>query len=82
VSHIIGWILLALGYVLVFLGGLWIIVLAWQRSVLWGAACLLLPGAQLVYVIAHWKESKEGFFLTLAGLALLILATIIGAPGR
>lgn len=50
-----------LGWVLGLLGTLWVIVLAWQRSVLWGLVCLLVPIVQLVYIVAHGKEAKEGF---------------------
>lgn len=40
------------------------------------------PGTivQLVYVAAHWKESKDGFFLQVTGLVLMILAAITGVP--
>jgi ArsR family transcriptional regulator, arsenate/arsenite/antimonite-responsive transcriptional repressor len=60
--HSVGLAILILGWVLGLLGTLWVIVLAWQRSVLWGLVCLLVPIVQLVYIVAHWKEAKEGFF--------------------
>ncbi|MGC1647915.1 MAG: hypothetical protein WA741_19000 [Candidatus Sulfotelmatobacter sp.] len=81
VVHILGWTFLVLGWVLAFLGSVWIIVLAWQRSILWGLICFLLPIVQLVYVAGHWKESKEAFFLHVAGLVLTILAAIARVPG-
>ena len=80
--HSFGWVLLILGYVLAFLGSLWIIVLGWQRKILWGVICFLVPAVQLVYVAVYWKESKEGFFLLLAGLGLVILAALTGVPGH
>jgi hypothetical protein len=43
--------------------------------------CFLIPIVQLVYVAAHWKESKEGFFVQIAGLLLMLLAAITGVPG-
>lgn len=79
--HTLGWILFILGWVLAFLGSLWIITLGWQRNVYWGVICILFPVIQLVYVAAHWKESKEAFFLEVAGLALVILAALTGVPG-
>ena len=80
--HTVGWVLLILGWLLAFLGSLWIIILGWQRNILWGLICFLVPIVQLVYVAAHWKESKEPFFLLMAGLAMMLLAALAGAPGR
>jgi len=81
VIHILGWIFLALGWVLALLGSAWIIVLAWQRSILWGLVCFLVPIVQFLYVAAHWKESKEGFFIQISGLVLMLLAALAGVPG-
>ena len=36
---------------------------------------------QLIYVAMHWKESKEAFYLQIAGLVLVILAAMSGVPG-
>jgi hypothetical protein len=66
------------GYVLSFFGGLWIIVLAWQRGILWGLGCLLFPILQLVYVVLNWKEAKSPFFLLLAGFGAFFLSVAIG----
>ncbi|MGA9482905.1 MAG: hypothetical protein WBV48_13330 [Candidatus Acidiferrales bacterium] len=81
IFHTLGWALLAIGYLLAFLGSLWIIILGWQRNILWGVICFLVPIVQLVYVAAHWKESKDAFFLQIAGLVLVILAALAGVPG-
>jgi hypothetical protein len=80
--HTVGWIFLIVGWLFSFLGSLWIIILGWQRNILWGLICFLVPIVQLVYVAAHWKESKEGFFLLMSGLVMVILAAIAGVPGR
>jgi hypothetical protein len=65
------------GYAASFLGGLWIVVLAWQKGILWGLGCLFLPVIQLIYVALNWKESKNAFFLQLSGIALLILSMLL-----
>ena len=82
VVHVLGWTLLISGWLLAFLGSLWIIILGWQRNILWGVICFLAPVIQLVYVAAHWKESKDAFFLLVSGLVLVILAAFMGVPGR
>ena len=57
-----------LGMLLGVVGGVGIIVLAFQESILWGLACLVIPGAALVFVIMNWEEAKTPFFISLAGL--------------
>jgi hypothetical protein len=66
------------GYALCFLGGLWIIVLAWQKGVLWGLGCLFLPFLQLVYVALNWKQARSAFFLLLAGIVAFFLSVASG----
>ena len=78
--HTIGWAIFAVGLLLAFLGYLWILILGWQRNVLWGVVCFFIPMLQLVYIAAHWKESKDGFFLQVAGVGLILLAIYIGVP--
>jgi hypothetical protein len=69
---------LVAGYGLCFLGGLWIIVLAWERDIVWGLACLLVPIAQLLFVALNWKQSKQAFFLWLAGFMAFFLSSVVG----
>jgi hypothetical protein len=69
--------LLWVGFILCFFGGLWIIVLAWQKGVIWGLGCLLFPLLQFVYVAFNWRQAKSAFFLLLTGLAALVASSII-----
>jgi hypothetical protein len=64
---IISWILTACG-------AIWIVCVAWQRSVIWGAACFVIPVCQLFYVALHWREAKQPFFLLVAGFVVRVLA--------
>jgi hypothetical protein len=81
VVHTVGWIFCALGWLFAALGSVWIIFLGWQRNIYWGVICFLLPIVQLLYVAGHWEESKDAFYLEIAGLALLAFAAIAGVPG-
>jgi hypothetical protein len=67
------------GYTLCFCGGLWIVVLAWRKGILWGLGCLFFPVIQLIYVALNWKQAKSAFFLLLTGLGALLVS---GALGR
>jgi hypothetical protein len=68
------WPILILGYVLMFLGHLWIVVEAWQKGVLWGFGCLLFPVVSLIYVALNWKLVKNAFFLEVGGLIAVSIA--------
>lgn len=70
-------VFLCAGYVLCFLGGLWVVVLAWQKGIVWGLGCLFFPVLQLIYVALNWKEAKSAFLLQLAGFGALILAAVL-----
>jgi hypothetical protein len=66
------------GYGLCLFGGLWIVVLAWQKGILWGIGCLLFPILQLVYVALNWKQTKSAFFLLLAGFVAFFVSSALG----
>ena len=70
-------ILSIVGAVLCIIGGLWLIVLAFQESILWGLACLFLPFVSILFVVTHWAEAKGAFLTSLAGAALII---VFGTP--
>ena len=68
------WPLLILGYVLMFIGHLWIVVEAWQKGILWGIGCLFVPLVSLIYVALNWKLVKNAFFLQVCGFILSVIA--------
>lgn len=75
-----GSLLLILGSILMIGGGIWLLVVAFQESLLWGLGCLLVPFVGLVFVIMNWSESKNPFFVQLAGLVLGVLGVVISGP--
>ena len=70
--------LLWLGYALCFFGGLWVVVLAWQKGIVWGLGCLFVPVLQLIYVALNWKQTKSACFLLLAGFVAIFASAAIG----
>ena len=70
--EVVGLILWLIGMVLVAVGGIWLLVVAFQERVLWGLGCLLVPLVALVFVIMHWKEAGKPFLIELAGLVPLV----------
>ena len=62
--------LLALGSVTVVISGLWTLVVAAQRGILWLLAVLLLPVTQLVLLFVEPK-SRRPFVVSLIGFGLM-----------
>lgn len=65
-------LLFILGIAACVVGGLWLLITAFQESVGWGVACLLLPIVSLIFVFLHWEDAKKPFLIGLAGNLLLI----------
>jgi hypothetical protein len=78
VLAVLALILLWTGYALCFLAGLWIVIVAWQDSVLWGVGCFLFPFLQLIYIALNWKQTKSAFFVLIAGFAALLASGMAG----
>jgi len=71
-------ILLLIGYGITIIGAIWFLIVAFSESILWGLGCFLLAPVSLVFLIMHWQDSKNPFFMQLAGLALIFAATPSG----
>ena len=73
--------LMILGFILAVVGGIWLLVVAFQTSILWGICTLLIPFVSLVFVVMHWQQSKNPFLLQIAGGVLIGIAAAM-APGQ
>ncbi len=78
---LIGAGLMILAYGVMLVGGIMVLIKAFQESVWWGLGCIFVPFVGLVFVIMHWAVAKQGFLIQLAGIALLIVGIIIAALG-
>jgi hypothetical protein len=65
-----GTALFAVGLIVALIGGIWIIVNAFKKSVLWGLGSLFVPFVSLVFVIMNWQENKKPFLISIAGAVL------------
>jgi len=65
--------------------GIWMLVLSFRTSVMWGLAVLFLPFAVVVFAIVHWQECKKPFLwymgTSVAGF-MLIFMTVGAAVGE
>lgn len=65
--------LLILGLALLAIGGLWLLVLAFQENIWWGLGSLLVSPVLLVFGIVHWHKSKTPLLLSAAGSVLFAI---------
>ncbi|HEV7405488.1 MAG TPA: hypothetical protein VGO11_21265 [Chthoniobacteraceae bacterium] len=63
-------ILLVVSILAMIYAGIWSIVQAFCRHVLWGLAVLFVPFANLLFLIVAWSDAKRPFFLYLLSGAL------------
>ena len=73
-------ILIALGLLLTLVGGVWGIVVAFRRSVVWGLCYLFVPFAALVFLFVAWADAKRAFWVNLAGV--LMMASVFLLPDQ
>lgn len=71
-------IIAMLGVVLSLVGGIWLVVKAFQNSILWGIGCLLIPLVGLFFALRHWEEAKTPFLIALTGVIIRIGAKAAG----
>jgi hypothetical protein len=63
----IGSLLYWVGIIISAFGGLWLLVVAFQESLLWGLGCVFIPIVSLIFVIMHWEKGGKPFLVSLAG---------------
>lgn len=66
-------ILSIIGAALCVIGGLWLLILAFQTSILWGLGSLIVPFVSLIFAITHWDEAKTPFLTAVVGVILIFV---------
>jgi len=67
----IGTGLCILGILGLFIGGIMLLIAAFQESILWGLGTLIVPFVGLIFICLHWDVSKRPVVVKLAGLVVL-----------
>ena len=62
-----------IGRFVIFIGGIGTLIAAFKTSILWGIGCLLFAPVSLLFLIMHWQNAKNPFFLQLIGLGIVFL---------
>ena len=73
-------VLIALGLLLCLVGGVWGIVVAFRRSVLWGLCYLFVPLAAMVFLAVAWADAKRSFLVSTMGI--LLMASVLLLPNQ
>lgn len=73
-------ILFLIGWAVAAIGGLWLVVVAFKESVLWGLGVLVVPFVGLFFAVTHWKEAKSPFLLSTAGAVVAVATAFLMGP--
>jgi hypothetical protein len=73
----LGTALYVTGILIALICDIWIVVLAFQESVLWGLGCLFLPVVGIVFAIMYWDTAHKPFLISLGGAALAFVGALI-----
>lgn len=69
-----------LGIALCVIGGLWIVINAFRKSIWWGLGSLIIPLVALVYAIMNFAENKIPLAIYVVGIILLVVGMPSGSP--
>lgn len=66
--------MIILGWILVFIGFLWLLAVAFKESFLWGIGCIVLPIITVIFLIMHFKISWKPALVHTIGVIILLLS--------
>ena len=72
--------LIVVGWIIGAVGGIWILVKAFQESIWWGLGSLFVPIVGLIFVLTHWQEAGKPFLIQLGGSALMVVGYLLSSP--
>ncbi|MBI2081816.1 MAG: DUF4124 domain-containing protein [candidate division NC10 bacterium] len=73
----LGFIILAI--ILSLIGNIWLIVVGFKQSVLWGLLMLFFSPSQGLFIFKYWQEAKRPFLVEVAGAAVAVIALLMGS---
>jgi hypothetical protein len=71
-------ILLGVGGLIALVGGIWLLVVAFQESILWGLGCLFVPFVGIVFAIMHWPVARRPVLVWAVGFVLILAGSTMG----
>ena len=71
-------LLCIIGFILALSGGIWLMLIIFTESVLWGLLSLLLPVVGTIFAFMNWEISKHAFITQVIGVVLLFAGFAMG----
>ena len=76
----VGMIIWGIGLLISVIGGIWFLVVAFRETIWWGLGSLFIPFVALIFLIMHWGDAKNPFFVSLLGVVIMIVVAVL-MPG-
>ncbi len=73
----LGFALMAVGGLICFISGIWLLVKAFQVSPVQGLLCLLVPFYALYFIIVNWAICQTPFLMNLGGVAVMVVGMFL-----
>lgn len=71
------WILFSLGTLISLIGYIWLVVVGFNRSVVWGLLVLFFsPISAIIFAATNWYSAKKAFLVYAASMVLIIGASV------
>ena len=69
------------GFLMLLVGWIWFLMLAFQESVMWGIGCLVCGIVQIVFLVRNIEDTWKPFALQIGGAILFGIGAALGNPG-
>jgi hypothetical protein len=63
-------IIMILGVIGMIIGGVGMLMVGFQESMLWGIGMLIVPLVSIIFVLTHWRDAKKPFMIQVVGWLL------------
>jgi hypothetical protein len=78
--EILAYILFWGGLLFMLFYGLYLVVIAFQESILWGLGYLFVPFVNIVFIIMYWQQTKGPFLKGLVSSATFVVGMVMLSP--
>ena len=69
-------LLIYFGFLILLIGSIGFLIVAFKNSILWGLGCLLISPISIIFLILYWNDAKNPFFLQLIGIFVVFLGSL------
>lgn len=64
--------MIGIGGLTMLVSGIWLMILAFKKHILWGLAYIFVPFASLVFVCMNWDRAGKPFLISLVAVGLYL----------